>query len=640
MSLVGAVTMYSLIQRALHRLRTVNLDSASVRPDSVAVVERDEFGPLVISIADATVFPDGSVTSNGRWLVSERFGMLPHRAAATETIDVESPCAFLLSVRPTRLNIVTSIGPSLTTLGRVHSGVAVVVPDLSEKPHHPITGLARACGVTMAGFAITGGSARRVGSALFVRLPSPTIDDGQVERFAETLRGDATSTPTSVYLEHNNLRGPLGDESVVDVRFEHESAGAQLLAVNRLSVEDIAQTVSGASSVFVESPELLPFAGFAQPSAAVTIVDTTIPARRDPSRVTVTGRFDMDEALRGGLTLPRGVEVISQPDYEVDDTSVEVHRVFRNGTWRHQEANVLRERSPGPWLISVTNAIVAPNGSVLLEDGTLLAGTYFGEPQNVIPVNGWITDERLGRAGLALTMSRAFGNGLMQVAPRIDALNRFDPKLPFLVSHVPWDDTAQMAAQGVASERIVRVHQQQLQHLVRVPELIVSTQLQPESRTARADPRWMSEFVARLTPESSPAPARRVYLARQDSSGLRGGCANRHELDRIAADFGYEKVIPELLSFDEQLRLASSTVDMFGEQGSALTWSMFMPPDSRLVTVQSKPDDLQNRYVTFLNPTLAARGSKFFDIGAVRAGQHLSFEVDPRALRTAMEQLP
>ena len=131
MSAAGAMTGYSRVQRALNRLRTINLDSSTTWPDSVAVVERDEFGPLVISIADATVFPDGSVTSNGRWLVSERFGMLPHRAAATETIDVESPCAFLLSVRPTRLNVVTSIGPSLTTLGRVHPGVAVVVPDLS-----------------------------------------------------------------------------------------------------------------------------------------------------------------------------------------------------------------------------------------------------------------------------------------------------------------------------------------------------------------------------------------------------------------------------------------------------------------------------------------------------------------------------
>jgi hypothetical protein len=630
----------SRIRRTLAVLRFVDLDSTTNWPDSVTVVERDEFGPLVIAIADAIVFPNGSVTADGRWLVSARFGIGKHRDEATEVIDVGTPCAFVLSVRPTRLNIVRSIGPSLATLGRFSPGVAVVVPDLSEKPHHPIKTLANACGVTLAGFAITRGAARRTGSAMFSRLPSPTNADGQVTRFAETLRGDATATPTSVYLEYNNLRGPLGDDSIVDVRFDHESAGARLLAVNRLSVDAIARSVSGASSVFVESPELLPFSEFAQPTASVTIVDKAIRAPRDPSRVTVTGSFDMDEALRDGLALPRGVEVISRPDYTVDDTTLDAHRFFRNGAWRRQDPSVLRERSLGPWLISVTNAIVAPNGSVLLEDGTLLAGTYFGGPQNVIPINGWITDERSGRAGLAITMSRAFGNGLMQVAPRIDAVNRFDPTTTFLVSHVPWNDIAQMNALGVAPERIVRVHQEQLQHLVRVPELIVSTQLQPESRTARADPRWMSEFVARLSPESAHTPGRRVYLARQDSSGLRGGCANRFELDLIAADFGYEKVVPELLTFDEQLRLATSTVDMFGEQGSALTWSMFMPPESRLVTVQSKPDDLQNRYVTFLNPTLAARRSRFFDVGTVRAGGHLSFEVDPRALRTAMEQLP
>ena len=634
--------MYSLIQRALHRVRTVDLDSASVWPNSVSVVESDEFGPLVISIANATVFPDGSVSSEGRWFVSERFGMKRHRAAATETIEVESPSTFLLSVRPTRLNIVKSIGPSLATLGEAHPGIAVVMPNLTEKPHHHLTALASACGVTMAGFAIKGGSARRVGSAMFARLPSPKTDDGQVERFAEMLRGDATSSPTSVYLEHNNIRGHLGDENVVDVRFAHESAGAQLLAVSRMSVEDIARSVSGATSVFVESPELLPFVGFAQPSVSVTMVNTSVPARRDPSRVNVTGSFDMDEALRDGLTLPRGVEVISRPDYVVDETTVDAHRVFQNGVWRRQDANVLKERSLGPWLISITNAIVAPNGSVLLEDGTLLRGTYFGEPLKVIPIDGWISREMPRRTGLAITMSRAFGHGLLQVAPRLEALNRFDPSMPMLVSQMKWDDTGLMAASGISPERLVRLGNEQLEHLVRVPELIVSTQLLPEAVSGRADPRWMSEFVARLTPPTTAAssPARRVYLARQDASGVRGGCANRHELDRIAADFGYEKVIPELLSFDEQLRLSASTVDMFGEQGSALIWAMFMPPESRLVTVECKPDDLQNRYVNFLNPLLAARGSRFLDLGAVRAGSNMSFEVNPRALRTAMEQLP
>jgi capsular polysaccharide biosynthesis protein len=212
--------------------------------------------------------------------------------------------------------------------------------------------------------------------------------------------------------------------------------------------------------------------------------------------------------------------------------------------------------------------------------------------------------------------------------------------MQMLVSPVKWDDTGLMTALGINPERLVRVENEQVQHLVRVPELIISTQLQPNAQSARSDPRWMTEFISRFAPRPKDVGARRVYLAREDSSGLRGGCANRHELDRIAADFGYESVIPELLTFDEQLSVATSAVDMFGEQGSALMWAMFMPPESRLVTVKSKPDDQQNRFMTFLNPVLAARKSRLRGIGVVRAGTHNYFEVNPRALRTAMEQLP
>ncbi len=630
----------SRIRRKDVERRTVDLDSIAQWPASVSVLERDEFGPLVIGISDATVFPDGSVTSNGGWFVSKRFGLRPHLSDATDIVHSDVPTAFVLSVHPTRLNIVTSIGPNLVTLGKSHPGIATIFPDVSEKPHHPITSLASTCGVTMGGFAITRGSARRMASAVFARLSSTDISDNQVAQFAETMRAATAPTSASVYLEHNTSDGSPNDPSMVDFRFDHESSGSRLVPVNLLSVEGIARAVSGASSVTVESSELLPFSQFAAPTASVATVDKTLRAKRAPSRVTSTRRFDMDKALREGLPLPRGVEVISRPGYDIRDTSVDAHRVFYRGAWGPQHTYVLREHSLGPWLISVTNAVVSPNGSVALDDGTLLAGLYFGAPRNQIPVDGWITTELSGRAGLAITAMRGFGHGLLHVAPRVDALNRFDAELPILVSHGWWDDSVLLNAAGLDDAHTIRVPHEQMHHLVRVPELIVSTQLFPEVNTGRADPQWLTEFVNRLSPVPAGEPSRRVYFARDDASGIRGGCANRYELDRIATEFGYETVIPEALSFTDQIRLASETVDMFGEQGSALTWSMFMPPQSRLVSVQSKPDGHQNRHMTYHNPVLAARNSRFDLIGAVRAGKHLGFEVDPRALRRAMEQLP
>lgn len=630
----------SRIRRTRAALRTTDLDSAVVWPDSVTVIERDDFGPLVIAIEDATVFPDGSVTSGGRWFVSARFGLHPHRREATDLIDVESPCAVIPPIKLSRRNMVASVGPRLATLGKIRPGIATVVPDTVEVPHHSIANVVELSGVKLVGVAISGGSARNVASAWFVRIPTSGIADGQIERFAQMFRLDANTAPErNIYLEHNDIQGPIDDASIVDARLAAESSGSTLIPVNRLSVDSIARAVASATSVTVESKELLPFVEFAHPTATVSLATNTGAIPRHSSRVTMAGRFDMDEALRDGLALPRGVDIISRPDYDVDQTTVDDHRVFRNGGWRPQEGNVLHGRSLGPWLISVKNAVVAPNGSVLLEDGTLLAGAYFGDPRHPRTIDGWISQETADRAGLAITMSRAFGHGLLQVAPRLDAFSRYDSSLPVLVSTVAWDDAPLFNVLGLAPHRVIRVPHEQFHHLVRVPELIVSTNLQPEAITARADPRWMSEFVTRLAPEPATTPDRRVYFARQDSSGIRGGCANRHELEQIATDFEYETVFPETMTFDEQIRLVASTVDMFGEQGSALTWSMFMPSGSRLVTVQGKPDDHQNRFMTFHNPVLAARGSRFYDVGAFRAGSHSSFEVDPTALRTAMEKL-
>jgi hypothetical protein len=111
-------------------------------------------------------------------------------------------------------------------------------------------------------------------------------------------------------------------------------------------------------------------------------------------------------------------------------------------------------------------------------------------------------------------------------------------------------------------------------------------------------------------------------------------------LSELADEFGYEKVHPELLSFEEQVDLVASTIDLFGERGSALNWSLFMPPDSQTVMVNSKTSSRENPHSSFQNPVLAARGSRLREINVVRAGRHDYFEVDPRALRTAMGQLP
>ena len=637
MSAVGAMTGYSFARRVLNRLLTIDLDHVSRLPKGITVESTDEFGPIVIAIADATVFPDGSVKSRGKWIISKRFGFVAPRQPPTEVIGGDSACAVVGHLQPTQRDLVESVGPRLATLGRTRPGIPAIVPPT----RYPLTQTIVACSLVPAGVLVYRGAARQMNTALFARLPVADDSDGQQLGFAAIFHPLGTNSTARVYLESDVPLDSFDDgPSVVDNRMSFERSGYTLVAARRFWTGDVARlasAVADASELVLESETLRTYARFAQPTTPVIVADPPKDRRRDPARRTSTSRFDMDAALRSGLVLPRGVEVLSRPDYDVPDTTVDGHRVFVDRKWRTQSDDVIVEQSLGPWILSVKNAIVAPNGSVMLEDGTLLGGAYFGEIPVSPQIDGWITDETSRPSGLGLTNYKAFGHVLLQVAPRLDALMQFDRAMDVLVSDFTWDDSSLVKRVGVEPDRVWRMPRSDRHHLVRVPELIVSTHLHPTQRTARADPIWQSNFVARFVGDVTLSPSRRIYFARQDESGARGGCVNRSVLSELADEFGYEKVHPELLSFEEQVDLVASTTDLFGERGSALNWSLFMPAGSRTVTINSKAMGGKDTHVTYQNPVLAARGSQYCEINAVRAGRHNYFEVDPRGVRRALE---
>lgn len=627
------------IRDVLRRVQSLSLDRTSQWPSFVTILAEDDFGPTVISIANATVFPDGSVKSGGRWLTSERFGLALPRRPATETLGVDRDCGFVHLSRLTQLNVLESFAPRVATLGRLRPGLPVVVPCV----RFPLAATLAQCSVTFGGVAIPGGAARRVTAALFAREPTMDSGDTQFRLFAKSLVQREHEKERNVYLENDNVNDSSSDTSIIsDIRLLHEKAGSELISLRRFGGGDIvriAREIASASHVTLESESLRPFAAFASPIAEVTVAPRVSTGLRDANRVTATSRFDMDDALRRGAPLPRGVEVVSRPDYDIPDTDVSRHSVFDNGRWRTQSTDVLVEQSLGPWIVSVKNAILAPNGSVMLEDGTVLGGPYFGEPSRAFRFDGWIAAESDGPVGFALIEKHGFGHGLLQIAPRLDSLSRFDANLDLLVPQFGWNIAPLLERLGIPAERIHHVSQVNQQHFRRVPELFVSTQLHPESRTARADPVWLNDFVERFTSATAPAAPRKVYFARDNFSGARGGCVNREILDEVAEQFGYDRVVPETLSFPDQIALVSSTTHMLGERGSALSWAGFMATGSEVVMVNGIPETMGKNSVTFHNPVMAARGSVFNEINVMRAGTHRHFEVDPALLRRAMSGL-
>ena len=631
--------MYSRVQRLLNRLRTVDLDGLSSLPKAVTVVSSDEFGPLVIAIADATIFTDGSLHAKGRWFTSARFGLRAPERPPTAVMSVDTECAVVVHPQVTQRDLVETVGPRMATLGRTRPGTPALVPTT----RYPLTQTIGVCSLTAAGVVLDHGAARSMTSALFARLPFDDDRDGQKRQFAHLFHANDNNKRTPVYLESPSLvASPEDGLSMVDVRLSYEESSSQLVSADYFYPGDIARlgiVVAGASELILETEDMRPFARFAPSQTPVTVASPPRGFSRSALRRTATTRFEMDDALRKGAKLPPGVDVLSRPNYDVQDTEVGGHRVYVDGKWRAQEDNVLVEHSLGPWVVAVRNAIVAPNGSVMLEDGTQLGGTYFGEMPDAPQIDGWITDEATRPSGLGLTVYKAFGHGLLQVAPRVDALMRHDPTMDFLIPDFSWDDSPLLKRVGVDLERVRRVSRANKHHLVRVPELIVSTHLHPERRTARADPIWQSEFVSRFVGATTEPPSRRIFFGRRDASGDRGGCVNGSVLSEIAEEFGYETVYPELLSFDEQVELVASSADLFGELGSALSWSLHMPAGSRTVMVNGKAPNSKRRHTSFQNPVLAARGSRYREINAVRAGRHSHFEVDSRALRMAMETL-
>lgn len=625
------------IRRALQRLQSLPLDGKTRWPSFITIVAEDELGPSVISIANATVFPDGSVHAGGRWIVSEKFGLGWHRFPETELKNLDGEHGFVLGHHDSMLEVMSSLGPRAASLGMAKPGLHVFT---NSGPFALGPVFAR-CGLNFGGVLISQGAAHRVGSAVFARIPGTETTDTSVRQFAQLFEGDERETSGQVYLMSDATPGAgATPPAMVDSRFAHESSGGTLLAVNRMTVAKLAHAVETAAFVTLESETLEPLSAFARPSATIRLADHTVPPSRSQSRFTQSGHFDIDSALRNGSRLPRGVDIISRPDVAVVDTTAENHRVFADDRWRIQDSQVLREKSIGPWLISVKNAIVAPNGAVMLEDGTLLAGPYFGTPNYEFNIDGWVTSEVSERAGLALTRSTRFGHWLLQIAPRVAALSTFDDSMTIIAGEIHWDDAELLERCGSSSQRIARVSPMIAEHLVRVPELIVPTHLQPESRSARSDPHTLNEFVTRFAPETPAESPRRVYFARDGESGERGGCANREVLSELAEEFGYETVYPEKMSLDEQINLVTSTTDMLGEQGSALTWSMFMPRGSRLVMVQNKPVFHKDRAETYHNSVLAARDSALYDITAFRAGTSRNYEIEPATVRRALETLP
>jgi capsular polysaccharide biosynthesis protein len=104
-------------------------------------------------------------------------------------------------------------------------------------------------------------------------------------------------------------------------------------------------------------------------------------------------------------------------------------------------------------------------------------------------------------------------------------------------------------------------------------------------------------------------PDKRIYISR--SWAKRRKVANDEEVSTVLADFGFETIFAENLSFAEQVRLFSSTAYLISIHGAGLSNMLFMPAGGRVMELRKNDPRSSN---CFFNMASALEHEFFYQL--------------------------
>ena len=117
--------------------------------------------------------------------------------------------------------------------------------------------------------------------------------------------------------------------------------------------------------------------------------------------------------------------------------------------------------------------------------------------------------------------------------------------------------------------------------------------------------REVRRIFRRAAPEDG-SPARRVYISR--ACAKRRKIVNENEVSDVLRDHGFETVIAEGLTFEQQVRLFSSARHLVSIHGAGLSNMLFMPEGSRVMEFRKNDP----RSAECFSNMSAAFGHKFY----------------------------
>jgi hypothetical protein len=146
-----------------------------------------------------------------------------------------------------------------------------------------------------------------------------------------------------------------------------------------------------------------------------------------------------------------------------------------------------------------------------------------------------------------------------------------------------------LKAAGINSHQIITWNNK----LAIVEELLVPTYPQITTDALK----WIDGLIPKNN-EISNKYGSRIYLSRQNQNHRR--IKNQSELQKVLDYYGFKTIIPEELSFLEQVEIVRNAKILFGPQGSAFTLQIFMPPGIIIEAFPQNRVHLFNRQVAML----------------------------------------
>ena len=150
--------------------------------------------------------------------------------------------------------------------------------------------------------------------------------------------------------------------------------------------------------------------------------------------------------------------------------------------------------------------------------------------------------------------------------------------------------------------------------------------------TDRFRPQLLRQIPAALDIDDGPPPFRKVYVSRAQAGRRR--LLNENDVWPLLGAAGYERVLMEELTFDEQVRLMRETKSLFAPHGAGLTNMVFCRPGTEVMEIAD---------LGFPNPNFyalaAALGHRYWLLAGEGVGDAHPLEKDLTVAPESVEQV-